>query len=274
MSDFSNPVGMLKSASELSYDDILKIIYPSDVHTPWSIVQSIYICYYLRKATTTKGMQWFRSFVIGWLLLYLPRLTISSITNVNFHGVYDYNYLIAYSITWLVFNIFPFDLAFRFCNRKIARTVLLVLQGHLEGLNLAVQIHTTNDAFTSDSNVIFSKSIIAGLVVLIIPFIVQVIDATLFDEEGRDFMTPVGYLKRMAVVISFFTIFSSNTTYWSEPLFDYSLMAFCLSLVCSLSRLFDLLYYDFHGFKYIDLILPSLGDGTPIKFSIKDILRL
>ena len=238
-------------------DSILDVIYYTECVFNWTLIQSIYVCVYLRKTTTSQGMTWYRSFITGFLLVFFPRLLYSSLINVNADEYSYFDYLSIFTPVWLSVNLFPFDFVFRILNIKTFQTVLTILQSHTEGL-----VFLNNMYLVSQVKNKVEHQILIIILVTLAPVMIQGLDFIL-SGDNRILMTPIAYLKRVLFlqILSFCLV--TPALIWEEPPIDLVNVLYVLPILLDILRIIDLIHFDFNNYMFIDYIFSRLGDSSP-----------
>lgn len=264
---------MLESASEMTFDDIFDLVFRPEGHMAYWVILSIYLCYYFRKSASPRGTKWYRSLIVGFLIIYMPRYVFSSIIHRSITELQDYTVWFVYLGIWCAFNICPFDIVFAFCNRFSTSLALSIVEAHIEAIVTINQLYNITETFTSDDVVNFEKIIFVQIFILFIPFIIQSIDAVISQDYERDFVFPIAHIKRISALSILIIFFTQKSSWVPEPAIDFYHIVPVMSVFCMLARFFDYLYYDFYNFKFLDLVLPALNDGTPAKLEIPNLLE-
>ena len=257
----------LESAGDLSFETIYNLIFHTDTFPGPFTIMSIYVCFYLRLTTFKTGMKWYRSFLLGLCLVYLPRYTLGKIISRSIKESQNYNFLVYYSVVWLLFNIFPFDLIFKFCNRPVSRLVLAIMEAISESLILVTNHFNISSVFSYEDNHDSAKIIMYMIFINIIPLLIQKIDAILSGEKKRDFCFPIAHFKRTLLSIVIITFITKESFFWTEAIIDHYSLIPLLAFLNGLLRAIDYIAYEGYIFHYVDFLFPSLGDHSPQVFA-------
>lgn len=251
----------IDTASDLTFDSIFNIIFHTDTFPGPYAILCIYICFYLRLTTKSGGMSWYRSFILGLALAILPRYTLSWTISRLIPETKDYGFLVYFSVIWALFNLCPFDLVFKFCNRAASRFVLVLMQAHAESLITITNLFNVVSTFTNDDKIDNSKVLMYMYCIELVPLFVQGIDMAISGEK-RFFIYPVAHFKRIVLIILVSNFITQETALWPESIIDcYSLIP-VLSLINCVFRTIDFFAYEGYPFHYVDVIFPSLNDGS------------
>ena len=252
----------LETASDLSFESVFNMIFHTDTFPGPFTIMSIYICFYLRLSTQKPGMKWYRSFLLGVAMVTLPRFIMGRIIERQIKETDNHNFLIYFGVVWAFFNIFPFDIVFKFCNRPVSRLVLVIMEAISESLILVTTHFNVAGVFTYENGGADTARIIIYMCVITIsPLFAQKVDAILSGERKRDFCFPVAHYKRVIVTNIIMTLITKESLLWSEALIDHYNLIPVLAMFNVIFRVIDYIVYEGYPFYYVDAIFPKFGDN-------------
>jgi hypothetical protein len=205
-------------------------------------------------------MSWYRSFVVGLCMSYLPRYALTTLLLRRVPESKELNFLTYFAAVWALFNICPFDLIYRFCDRPVSRAVLSIMQAHSESVVLIHNLFNIATIFTSDAIDNGKVIIYMGAILLVRPLIQWVDDV--ISNDPKPHMEPVSHFKRIIIFIILCNYVTQQTFLWPEPIISYYELIPVVSIMSCFFRIIDFIFYEGNPFLYIDVIFPSLGDGS------------
>lgn len=116
---------LLQSAREYTFQNFLETIFLSPYYPVFYGFNCIYICLHLRRQCGCGGLQWWRSFGLGYLLSYGHRVFFGWLISRTLPESQSLVFL-TYSVIWACLNIAPFDIFHRFLNRPILQFTISV----------------------------------------------------------------------------------------------------------------------------------------------------
>lgn len=262
MPNFDGINDFLEMTAEMSYQDILKALFHYETSNVYWVIFSIYVCLYFRLTNKRGGIKWYRSLIVGYLIIYMPRYLFKVVTTRYTPDIASYTSFFTYFGIWCALNICPFDLIFQLCNRFSSRLALTILQAYIEGIEFIRIVYNIDEVFTSDAEVDVKMVYINEFFLLFIPILVQSLDFLIAGDDNRNYLFSIVHVKRfilLTIAIHYLVLASDYIE--NPPLTFYDLIPI-VSMLNVLIRVIDLLYYDFYPFAYIDLIFPSLGTSS------------
>ena len=245
---------LFENVSEYTANDIFDMIFHCPYYPTIYIIQCIFTCYYLRKTTTKPGIEWYRSLILGFLLAYSGRYILGQLIARVLPEMVDNSYLKIYLIIWLLFNIFPFDLIFKFFDRTISKWVLSILSGYVDSIGLMHSIWNIINVFP-DNN---PRLILIIITYFITPMIIHVIDNLIFQENRIIMLQPFHYLKRIIfITIIILFLIQKNYFFPDQPFSQVYHLIPSLAGIMSFLRLIDLIFSKDNPFFIIDYIFPK-----------------
>lgn len=245
---------LFESAQELDINTIFDLIFHSAYYPSFFFIHCLYICLYLRHSAASKGFQWWRSFVLGFLLAYFPRFLFSWLVQRILPERQNGSVYLVYLVAWLVMNIFPFDLIFRLLNRVVSRTILAFLA---EFGDCQLLIHNIWNSLA-----IYPDHPITAFYVVITPYfstlLIEYIDNLIFVPNRVFHLYSFAYLKRVAFLALCLVILTQpKLVLGQSQVFQLYQLIPIAAVLNGLLKLIDILVFRGNPFRYLDIVFPS-----------------
>jgi len=244
---------LIENAAEVSASDVFDMVFHSPYYPSMYVIQCLYICYYLRKVSRKPGIEWYRSFVLGFLLSYSGRYVFGILISRILPEMSDYSVLYVYCAVWGLYNLFPFDFFYKFIDRPVSKWVLTLLSGFAEAISVLHSIWNVDNVFSEN----YPRQITILFICFIIPMIIQVIDNMISTLKLPYLLYPFHYLKRVVVMILVAILLTKKNFIWPTQPFSqiYYLIPPFSGFMAAL-KLIDLVFGKGNSFSIIDLFLP------------------
>lgn len=244
---------LVETFKEYSVSDFYNMIFHSYYFPTLYIFHCVYICYYLR--TSVKNhIKWYHSFILGFVMTLGPRLVIADLCARPLPEWKDFSAFQTYTIIWLLYNMFPFDIIFKISDRISTKIIIHFLNAYSDIQSLTNLCISALMIF--EGNVLrVSLIIIAGMIV---PYTADIIDRYLFGQRRFPTVYSWNMIKRW-ILFSLFTSFFGfyGFTQKSISMSSSNIVLFLAQIFYLFLIVFDLIICDGHVFFSVDVLLPN-----------------
>lgn len=215
------------------------------------VIECMRVCTYLRVSCSRPGLAWWRSFGLGFILVYGQRLLFSWLTNARFDDI-QMSILREYTVVWAVFNIMPFDIVFRVVNRRIPRFLIAALAEFGFGQFLVNWIWFSANTFKE-------KPLAAATVLAVLPVVIAVIEAldnAVFASKRRFPYFPRARIVRQIAAVMIDIVICVPNGIVQDPLTLMYPTAPVVGVLFAVLKILDTGIYR-NTFMYADVLLPK-----------------
>jgi len=188
---------VFETLSEYSASDIYKIIMQGYYYPGCFVLHAIFIVLNLRTTTPKAGVSWYRSFIVGYLMTAGSRHVLSSLTDrklTEFEGMASIK---TFAIVWALLNCCPFDLVYKFANRKSSRVVFALLDSFSQAQNVYQSTYSALMVFDGKPLRVFTIIMCC----VSVPLIVDVLDRLLFGNRRFPMAYQFNSIKRNLFIV-------------------------------------------------------------------------
>lgn len=243
----------LESAQGLNLNSINDLIFHSSYYPAFFFIQCLNVCLYLRLSPRKPGLKWWRSISLGFLLAYGPRLAFSWLISRNLPEKQNGVAYITYLISWVLLNICPFDLFYKFLSRVVSRSILAILAEFGNGQLLIHYLWNSANAYPDHP----ITSLYVSFVPYTVTMIVEYIDNVVFDPKRRFMLYPYTYLKRIFLMAAAVIVLSQpNFVLEQSYLIDMYRLIPLFATMNGLFKLLDIVFAK-NPYQVFDILFPS-----------------
>jgi hypothetical protein len=244
---------LLDSAREKSFQNLYDIVFHSPHYPGLYTFTCVFICLHLRVSAGVGGLQWWRSYALGFLFSYAQRYALRVLIA---RALYENipSTLIHYSYIWALINIAPFDLLFRLFCRPIPNVICAVLAEFAAGHILVDNLWFACYVFPQRP----WEALVRTMVSYIVPFAIDAVDSAVFAPRRKAMLRPWSYLKRVLVIATVSIIISQETFVFGDGrrLMDLYVLMSWVACVAALLKVVDAVITS-SPFEIVDFVFPT-----------------
>jgi hypothetical protein len=251
MSDFLED--LLDVAKENNFQSLYDIVFHSPHYPGLYTFTCLFICVCLRFSAGVGGLQWWRSYALGFLFSYAQRYALRLlISRILYEKIPDT--LIHYSIIWSLINLCPFDLLYRLFYRPIPRLICALLGEFAAGHALVDSLWFACYVFPERP----WEALVRTMVSYAVPFAIDIFDNAVFTPKRKGMLRPWPYLKRLLVIATVCIIISQETFVLGKGrrVMDLYVLLSWVACMGALLKMVDALIAS-SPFDVVDFVFPT-----------------
>ena len=242
---------VFESISEYSASDIYKMIMQGYYYPGCFILHSIFIIFNIRLSSSRqKPISFYRSFILGYLMTTAPRYLLGFFTDRSLSEFENMATLKTFTIIWCLFNLFPFDILFKFLNRSSSKIVLSLLNSFSLAQNIYQSTYSTLMVFDGKPLRVFTIVVICICSTLII----DVLDRILISQRKFPMAYQFNSIKRNIIIIGVLILVGSpGIIEEGVSLMGMAELTNYTVIINILLTILDLIYFNGKIFYQLDL---------------------
>jgi hypothetical protein len=249
---------IVDSAKDLEWQSISDTIFHSEYYPTFYLVHCIFVCVYLRSSAGVHGLQWWRSWLLGLVFSYGTRYLFLWLID---RFIIDRDVVLYYTGVWLAFNIFPYDLVYRFARRTVPLGLLALFAEFGNGQLVIHYAWNANNSFPDK----VLKSLMVIATAYAFPMAIDSFDNIAFRPKRRFMFYPWTYLKRIIAQATVVMLATVPTPIWPHPYSHMYTLVPYNALVNGVLKLVDGVWAQ-NLFGVVDLVFPIEVIGFLGKF--------
>lgn len=234
-----------------SADSLFDLVFHAPFFPFFYALHCARVCAQIRRATPVHGLQWWRSFALGFCLVYGPRIFLGWVINRR-PATSFVEAAAVYAGAWALFNITPFDLVARFFNRFVPKFLLAVFSEFGAGQLIVHDLWNATHAYQDRA----LTALTAYACAMALAPVIDVIDNAIFTNKRKWPQATVEYWKRTVAAAGIVILLCTPNALTNYALFSmYSAVPVTASIV-GLLKIADFIIFDDDN-EIVDFVFPE-----------------
>lgn len=225
----------------------------------------VFILYYIRCSTPSKGLPFYRSYLLGLLMSTAPLLVFSLFDQNQINSTIFKTIVFGYSICWALLNILPFDIAFKLVHNF--KSEFKFLDSLAEFINLARLVEACHEIYKQN----FYKTLAVTTFCLSTTVFVDAFDQLLNGKRLKPRAYPFFHIKRLLVFVAVYDGLSMDSDIFDMlpiPSFSRESAVPFLTGIYIFFTVIDIFFKPKSVFDMVDVVFPDPDDM--IKYQPKE----